>query len=422
MTDWQTQVRLLWWSQLIAIAAMEMSEPFWPLFLRQLQPAQDPQALAFWSALIYGAPLLVSGLAAPVWGRLGDRFGHKPMVLRAMLGLMLSQALLFFSSSLWEVLIYRLLQGALAGIITAALCFATAIAPAERRASVVGKLTSATAAGAILGPLAGGALVEWLDYRAIFLSSAAVCLVLTLLLAWKLTGDNRSAPRNASADMPAEPAVQKPVPVLGLLLTVILLLQIAKAMPSSFFALFAEQQLGATPLLTGLLFSSAGVGMMLSASRWGRLFDRRPPASGLLLLSWLTLAAAGCYLAHLYSDWLPLLLIRFGWGVCLGAMLPMVQASLIRLADSPRNGRLIGTAQGTIRFGNLFGVAGGALLMGQWGYQAGFIGASLGYLLASGALLLAWSRLNRTVDAPTRSSPLRGRQTTDFEKAAEGRG
>ncbi|MBV1786815.1 MFS transporter [Marinobacterium sp. D7] len=395
MNDWQQQVRLLWWSQLIAVAAMEMSEPFWPLFLRQLQGV-EPESLALWSALIYGAPLLVAGFAAPVWGRLGDRFGHKPMVLRSMLGLMLTQALLYFSSSLWEVLLYRLLQGALAGIITAALCFATAVAPQERRASVVGRLTAATAAGAIIGPVVGGALVQWLDYRAIFLGGAVICLLLTLLLARRLRHDggrNRATPEVTSGSA----TLQGGLPMLVLLLLVILLLQSAKAMPNSFFALFAEQQLGSTPLLTGLLFSAAGFGMMLSASRWGQLFDRLSPATGLALLGAIALTAAACYLAHLHSGWLLLLAVRFAWGVCLGAMLPMVQATLIRLADSGRNGRLIGTAQSCIRFGNLAGVGGGALLMSQWSYTGGFHGATLAYLLAAAVLLLAWSRLTQRV-------------------------
>ncbi|TFH86236.1 MFS transporter [Billgrantia azerbaijanica] len=401
MHDWQRHVRLLWWSQLLAITAMEMSEPFWPLYLRELQGnTAAPPALAspaLWNALTYGAPLVVSGLTAPLWGRFGDRFGHKPMVLRALLGLALTQTLLVFSDSLWEVLGYRLLQGGLAGIITATLCFATTIAPAERRASVVGRLTSATAAGAILGPAVGGALVQWLDFRGLFLTAAATCLGLALLVAWRLPRDGNatSGEAGATAGEPAAPAATGPLPVLGLLLAVILLLQVAKAMPSSFFALYAEQRLGATPLLTGLLFSAAGVGMLLSASRWGRLFDRRSPSEGLPLLSVITLAAAGCYLAHLYGDWLLLLLIRFAWGLCLGAMLPMVQASLIRLAATPRTGRLIGIAQGTIRFGNLFGIAGGAGLMAMWGHGAGFVGASLTYLLAALLLLLVWSRLGR---------------------------
>lgn len=391
MNSWQAQVRLLWWCQLIAVAAMEMSEPFWPLFLRQLQTI-DQQALAIWSALIYGAPLLVAGIAAPVWGRLGDRFGHKPMVLRAMLGLLLTQTLLYFSGSLWEVLLYRLLQGALAGIITAALCFAAAIAPAEQRSSVVGKLTSATAAGAILGPVVGGALVQWLDYRAVFLSAAAICLILTLLLTWQLEQDSGHRPQQAPVANANTPA-QDNGAVLGLLLLVILLLQTAKAMPNTFFALFAEQQFHATPMLTGLLFSAAGVGMMVSASRWGRLFDRLTIVTGMVLLSVIALAAALCYLAHLYAGWWPLLTIRFGWGICLGAMLPMVQATMIRLANSRHNGHLIGTAQGATRFGNLFGVVCGALLMSQWSYAGGFLGAGFAYLLAAAVLLLSWSRL-----------------------------
>ncbi|WP_315983697.1 hypothetical protein [Aliamphritea spongicola] len=54
MLNWKKQVWLLWCCQLISIAAMEMSEPFWPLFLRQLRP--ETVNITVWSAIIYGAP------------------------------------------------------------------------------------------------------------------------------------------------------------------------------------------------------------------------------------------------------------------------------------------------------------------------------------------------------------------------------
>ncbi|MBB1485408.1 MFS transporter [Oceanospirillum sediminis] len=396
MTPWQSQIRLLWWSQLISITAMEMSEPFWPLFLRQL--AGDVSGVdagvtgvELWSALIYAAPLLVSGLVAPFWGRLGDKYGHKKMLLRASAGLALTQGLLFFSSSLWEVLSLRLLQGALAGVITAVLCYANRIAPDDQRSRIVGRLTSATAAGAIMGPLLGGVLIEYLDFQALFATASLVCVGITLILACYLETD---VP--VQSEYP-EVARERPESVYGqvllLFLLAIFLLQTAKALPSSWFALYAEQQLAATPLITGIIFSAAGVGMMLSAPVWGGWFDQVELSRRPIRLALIASLAGGCYLMHLQESWLGLLAVRFIWGICLGAMLPMVQATMIHLTAEHSQGLIIGKAQRAIKIGNLAGVGAGALLLSWWDFQQGFILAALIYLLVSGVLVFAGSHL-----------------------------
>jgi MFS family permease len=384
MDNWKKQVNILWWSQLLAISSMEMSEPFWPLFLRQLDPTAEN--ITLWSALIYGAPLLISGLVAPYWGRLGDRYGHKKMLLRASLGLALTQGLLFFSSTLWEVFAYRLLQGALAGMITAVLCFANTIAPEQNRSLVVGKLTSATAGGAILGPLIGGVLIEWLSFQALFALASLICLFITLVLGGLLSNDKSPSTAMKSKKDSHVPTINSHI--IWLFLLVIFLLQSAKAIPSSFFALYTEQYLDSTPIVTGLLFSSAGVGMMISAPYWGKLFDQMHVSKRSLVLALVALVSAICYLLHLQNSWLTLLIIRLIWGLCLGAMLPMVQAMMLNLTNQRQHGHVIGQAQRTIKIGNLTGVSLGALLLTLWDYQSGFTVAAILYLVTALALFI----------------------------------
>lgn len=390
MKAWQYQIHLLWLSQLISITAMEMSGPFWPLFLRQL-PSSGAN-LEIWNALVYAAPLLLSGLVAPFWGQMGDKYGHKKMVLRAFLGLALTQAALYFSTSLVEVLFWRLLQGALAGVITAVLCYANRIAPESQRSGVVGRLTSATAAGTIIGPLLGGGIIEWLNFQALFAVASLVCLVVACTLSLALIKDDPVPV--ASSLSKQDQATSSYGKTLLLFLCAIFLLQIAKAIPSSWFALYAEQQLQATPLITGLIFSAAGVGMMLSAPIWGKRFDQIEPAKRSARLALVASVAALCYLLHLQESWLSLLCVRFIWGICLGAMLPMLQAMMIQLADKSTQSSIIGKAQRAIKIGNLAGVGVGALLLNWWGFQFGFIFAASVYVLVSIVLFMASRRLS----------------------------
>ena len=55
--------------------------PFLPLYVRELGVEGD-ETVALWSGVLVGIAPLLAGLMAPVWGRLADRHGQKPMVVR----------------------------------------------------------------------------------------------------------------------------------------------------------------------------------------------------------------------------------------------------------------------------------------------------------------------------------------------------
>ncbi|TBR41605.1 MFS transporter [Marinomonas agarivorans] len=389
MQHWKKQISLLWCCQFLSIAAMEMSEPFWPLFLNQLSPNNGQ--ITLWSALIYSAPLLISSLVAPYWGILGDRYGHKKMVLRATLGLSVTQGLLYFASELWHVLALRLLQGALAGVITAILCFANHITPTIKRSVVIGNLTSATAAGAILGPFVGGVLIQWLNFVTVFALASAICFAITLALSIGLQASTPKPPSQQNQHS-SRKVTKKITGLIGLGLLTIFLLQAAKALPSSFFALYAEQYLTASPFIIGLLFSAAGVGMMLSAPIWGKRFEHFTHVNKPLVLAGIAMAASACYLLHIQTNLLLLLLVRFIWGLCLGALLPMLQALMITFTEEYQHGTLIGRAQRFIKLGNLVGVSAGALLIIWWDYAIGFIVAAILYIGVAIALFAIRSK------------------------------
>lgn len=111
-------VYLLFAIQLVSMGAMEMSGPFWPVHLRQLT---DNDALfSFASTAVYVGPMLGIILTSAFWGRIGDRHGHKLMMIRALAGLSLTQLGLALSSDIWVILVLRFLQSAFAGYIAPA--------------------------------------------------------------------------------------------------------------------------------------------------------------------------------------------------------------------------------------------------------------------------------------------------------------
>lgn len=79
-----------------------------------------------------GAPALVMILVSPIWGYLADRVGRKPMIERAMFGSAISIFLMAWASNVYQLLILRLIQGALTGTIAACTALVSASSPSKK--------------------------------------------------------------------------------------------------------------------------------------------------------------------------------------------------------------------------------------------------------------------------------------------------
>ena len=96
------------------LVAMTLLLPFLPLYVEQLG-VKDQAAIVQWSGIAYGATFVTAGLAAPVWGRLADRYGRKLMLIRASLGMTVAMSLIGMAHDVWQLTALRLLAGLLGG-------------------------------------------------------------------------------------------------------------------------------------------------------------------------------------------------------------------------------------------------------------------------------------------------------------------
>lgn len=136
------------------------------------------------------------GVAAPFWGRAGDRFGRRRALVLACGGAAVVFLLQAAARSVHTLLVFRLLQGLFAAAMLPAFYAVIAQAtPERRRAGMMAFGSSATLLGGVVGPLAGGALAARFGMRAAFCIGAAL-LALNVLNAWRLPSDGAArAPR-----------------------------------------------------------------------------------------------------------------------------------------------------------------------------------------------------------------------------------
>lgn len=130
---------------------------------------------------IIGFTLSLAGFL-PAAGWLADRFGAKRIFLLALTGFILSSMLCGFSATLPQLIGFRLLQGASAGVITpVASAILYSAFPMNERARASTVIVGVVVIAPAIGPIVGGALVELLSWRWIFFINAPMGLVALLL-------------------------------------------------------------------------------------------------------------------------------------------------------------------------------------------------------------------------------------------------
>jgi EmrB/QacA subfamily drug resistance transporter len=129
------------------------------------------------------ANLIANTIAAPAYGRLGDLFGRREMMLVALAAFMAASLLCAFSTTLPMLISARVLQGlGGGGLMTLAQALLGENVPSRARGSYQGYLSACIVAGATLSPVAGGLLTQAWGWQSVFLAYLPLCVVAMLLV------------------------------------------------------------------------------------------------------------------------------------------------------------------------------------------------------------------------------------------------
>jgi EmrB/QacA subfamily drug resistance transporter len=113
--------------------------------------------------------LLASTISTPLYGKLGDMFGRKPLFLTAIVIFLAGSLLAGLSQSMAELIGFRALQGIGAGgLMVGAQAIIADIVPPRERGRYTGLIGSVFAVSSVAGPLLGGFLVDNLSWRWVF--------------------------------------------------------------------------------------------------------------------------------------------------------------------------------------------------------------------------------------------------------------
>lgn len=149
---------------------------------------------------VFSIYLLTNAMMTPVYGKLADKIGRKPIYLVGVFIFIIGSALSGMSQNMMQLIIFRAIQGIGAGsIIPVSLTIIADIYPVEKRASVLGLNSAAWGIASIVGPLAGGFIVDAFSWHWIFLINVPIGIVL-MVLVWIFLVEEKREHNKAPVD------------------------------------------------------------------------------------------------------------------------------------------------------------------------------------------------------------------------------
>ncbi|HUR94893.1 MAG TPA: MFS transporter [Gemmatimonadales bacterium] len=247
--------------------------PLLPFYATRLQAT--PEVVGWLIAAFAVAQLL----SAPVWGQVSDRYGRRPALMSGLAASAVAYAVFGFADAVWLLFASRVVQGAGGGTTGVAQAYVADTVEPKDRARALGWLSSATAAGVILGP-AIGSFTATLGPTAPGLVASALCVV-NLAFAWRWLAESRpgqrrdgSAPRKPIWH-PAWLVVRHPTQLVPRLIWIYGVGMIAFSAMTSVLALYLQARFGLTEKTIGPIFTYVGVlSLVMRSVLLGPIVDR----------------------------------------------------------------------------------------------------------------------------------------------------
>ncbi|GGG68252.1 MFS transporter [Paenibacillus radicis (ex Gao et al. 2016)] len=390
LASWQKNARILWGGRFLTSMGLTGISPFIPFYLENMKAGTTADIL-LWTGLSLSAPAVSYALLTPFWGKLGDRWSRKWMVVRALLGLALSMFLMAVAQTPFQFFLFRLCQGAFGGISDASSAFVGTHAPHKEQGVALGRLERASALGLLAGPLLGSLCVSTWGSRPLLFITAALTGLLGVIAASILTDkDEKRTKASAIKSTGVIPAFLSLVrqPLVRRFVAAGMLF---KLVDFSIFAIFTPfiRELFHSPAssatIVGLLLAVSSLGELIGAPWWGRRNDRNRLERNLVIAGVLCALCLAAQTVPLGIVWL--LLIRFLQGFFYSALLQTVMLAVLRSSSSSDRGVRVGATNSLLMIGQISGPTIGLYLGAHLGMSSVFF-VMCGVMIA--ASLLFW--------------------------------
>jgi DHA1 family tetracycline resistance protein-like MFS transporter len=335
--------------------------------------------------LLVAAYTFAQFLFAPVWGRVSDRFGRRPIILLTVFGTMVGYLWLAFTDSLLTLFLARAFTGAMAANMAVVHAYVADVTPPEHRARGMGRIGAAHGLGFVAGPAIGGVLAGAdpvnPDFQLPFFIAAALSAIAFVIALFSVRESVTAEARAAAARRPAKNRIAKfrealSKPQLGLLFLLMTMMPFVFSGVESTFVMWSERSLGWGPLQNGYLYTFMGVVAVcvqgfLVGPLTARLGERR------LIMAGPVVTAIGVILVPFATGY-PGLCVAFGcivFGTCITN--PSINSLISQYAGAEERGSLLGVAQSCSGLARITGPIWGGFAFVAFGRDWPFFSATV---------------------------------------------
>lgn len=349
----------------------------------------SPGQVEYYAGLAVSVNALAAALMAPIWGSLADRYGRKPMMVRAAFAMIFTMGGMAFVPNVFWLLTLRVLNGVFTGYIPNATALIASQVPKDKTGYALGTLSTGAVAGNLIGPTLGGILAEMFGVHMVFLLVGLLYAIVVLLTVFYIRED--FVPVKKGEEMSVKEVfeqVKDRQMLVGLFVTSMIIIAAAQAVVP-ILTLYVRH-LGQTDNLlfvAGFIISLPGMASLVTSGYLGKIGDRIGNHRLLLIaLTYSLLINVFCVFAE---NPFQLGLLRFMYGFGTGALLPSVNSLLTKLTPKEGISRIFSYNQLFNNLGSVVGPMMGSAVAAHMGYDWVFY-------LSSGLVLfnLIWSLTN----------------------------
>lgn len=278
MKEWKKTLIILWLGQVVSLMSFGFGLPFLPFYVRSLG-ISDPGQVKFYTGLLNMAPAVTMAIAAPIWGKLADKYGKKPMILRAMFSAAFLIAGMGLAPNVYFLLVLRIFQGAFTGTVAASQTFVASYAPKEELAFSLGFMSSAQFLGYSIGPVIGGVTGDLFGYRVSFLIGGIVMFLGALFTLFFLKENPekvKAGRENSTKKEGLREGFRYFFNLVGIVLFCIMLQRFLRSIFAPFMPLYLEELHGKENIssLTGLVEMFVSLATAIAGLTLTRLADK----------------------------------------------------------------------------------------------------------------------------------------------------
>jgi MFS transporter, DHA1 family, multidrug resistance protein len=300
---------------------------------------------------------LMQFIFAPMWGRLSDRIGRKPVMMIGIAGLALSFFIQAISTQLWMLFAARIIGGLLSSAnMPTAMAYVADITTEENRGKGMGIVGAAVGLGFVFGPAVGGIFSK--NSLSLPFYIAAVSSLITLVLVGILLKESK---QNKGESAEQKQSVWKAfTPDVSVLFFVQLLISLSLSGLEATFAYFAAEKAGLDSTQLGYIFMIMGfAGAMVQGGlvgRWTKKYGESAVIQGGMIVS-----AIGFALILFVNSFTTAAIFLTIFGIGNGVIRPSV-SSLLTKVSTAGHGSSTGLLSSFDSLGRIIGPVFGGLL------------------------------------------------------------